>query len=115
MSVLRKYLQRCKSGRDIIVHGGAIGADQYSTWVAYGLQLEVEVYPITSDMWQAYGKGAGPRRNQTMLDTRPDLVLAFRCAGVSRGTDDMVARAAQAGIPTLVIGEEGVIIAQYNA
>lgn len=42
-------------------------------------------------------------RNQRMLDeAAPDLVLAFRNEGRSRGTDDMVRRAKKAGVPTVV-------------
>jgi hypothetical protein len=51
--------------------------------------------------WRRYGRGAGPIRNQQMLDAgRPDRVVAFHAnLDASRGTADMVRRAIKAGIP----------------
>jgi hypothetical protein len=48
--------------------------------------------------WDRYGKKAGVLRNQQMLDTRPDLVLAFPGG---RGTADMVQRARKAGVEVI--------------
>lgn len=46
--------------------------------------------------WKTQGRGAGPIRNQKMIDhEHPDLVVAFQ-GGV--GTADMVRRASKAGI-----------------
>ena len=43
-----------------------------------------------------------------MLMLRPRIVVAFRLKGVSRGTDDMLARAKHNGVPTaLYIDTEG--------
>lgn len=56
--------------------------------------------------WAKYGKGAGPRRNQRMLDEgKPDMVVAFvdKPLQTSRGTADMVRRAHQAGLPVYII------------
>lgn len=47
--------------------------------------------------WRRYGKRAGPRRNRTMLDRCPDLVIAFQRNG-SRGTQDCVDEARRRGI-----------------
>jgi hypothetical protein len=45
---------------------------------------------------------AGHRRNQTMVDLKPVLVVAAHRDG-SRGTADCLRRAKKAGIPTLVL------------
>ena len=46
-----------------------------------------------------HGKGAGPIRNQRMLDAgQPDLVVAFEGG---RGTADMITRTKRAGIEIL--------------
>lgn len=53
---------------------------------------------------------AGPRRNQDMLDDfKPGLVIAFvdKPLASSRGTNDMVERAAKAGVETHIITSEG--------
>lgn len=76
----------------IIVHGGARGADALAEKEAQGLGLTTEVYPAD---WENDGRAAGPIRNQRMLDTGIDLVIAF--AG-GNGTADMVRRARKAGV-----------------
>ena len=82
----------------VVIHGCARGADTVAGKVAYSLGIKVERYPAD---WTKYGKGAGPIRNQQMLDDgKPDLVLAFHeDIASSKGTADMVRRAKEAGIP----------------
>jgi len=70
-----------------IISGKARGADSLAATVANELGLPLEEYPAN---WGRYGKGAGPIRNQEMLDTGIDLVIAFP-GGV--GTHDMKKRA----------------------
>lgn len=48
--------------------------------------------------WDKYGKGAGPIRNQAMVDSGADYFVAFRYRS-SRGTTDCIERAKHAGIP----------------
>lgn len=78
------------------------GADKLSTLAARTLGLQFREYPAD---WKRYRKGAGPIRNQQMLDSEPiDLVLAFHDdLSRSKGTKDMVERARKAGIPVEVI------------
>jgi hypothetical protein len=60
--------------------------------------VEVERHPAD---WKRYLRGAGPRRNQEMVDAGADLCLAFHPdLAVSNGTGDCVRRALEAGIPT---------------
>jgi len=84
-----------------IIDGCAPGADT----LAYQVRMEEgysgERYPAD---WARYGRAAGPKRNQRMLDEgTPDLVLAFHPnLALSKGTADMVRRAKAAGIPVEV-------------
>lgn len=103
-----------------IIHGDARGADRMAAGIASDLGLEVRPYPAA---WKDHGDGsfcrsrcfdklgnytetcygAGPRRNQQMLDSeRPELVIAF-WKNNSPGTRDMVLRAEKAGVPVEVI------------
>lgn len=94
-----KVLDRYKgSVREIIV-GDATGADEAArTWaVSNGVGLTVH----KAD-WNAYGRSAGPIRNQEMVDSGADLCLAFPMPG-SAGTWDCVRRAKKAGIVVTVI------------
>lgn len=86
-------------GRLTIVHGGARGADTLTAKVVRGLGATQEVYRPD---WGKYGKAAGIVRNAAMLDTKPDLVLAF-WDGASRGTKYTIDEARRRGIPVRVI------------
>lgn len=83
-----------------IIHGDARGADRLAGDVAR--RWGAEVIPVPAD-WDKYKKGAGPRRNQQMIDEyEPEMIYAFRATGKSSGTDDMVERGKAANIPTYV-------------
>jgi hypothetical protein len=76
-----------------IVHGGARGADTMAAQWARRMALDETAVPAD---WNTHGKGAGPIRNQKMLDDHcPKFVVAFPGG---RGTADMIARAREAGI-----------------
>ena len=79
------------------VTGMAYGADQLPLYWEYLPNVTVEKYP---PKWDEHGKAAGPIRNQQMLDTGVDLVIAFPGGN---GTADMVRRAKKAGIEVLQI------------
>lgn len=77
-----------------IIHGGASGADYIAARWAATRKVGCEEYRAD---WDRYGKAAGPKRNQQMIDLGfPDLVVAFKGG---RGTADMVKRAQAASIP----------------
>ena len=80
-----------------IVHGAAPGADRLAAVEATLRGLDVEAHPA---YWNAYGKAAGPIRNQRMLDAGAELVIAFPGG---RGTADMVRRSREAGIVVLTV------------
>ena len=77
-----------------IVHGGAKGADQLATDYAIARNLPTYVHHA---QWWRYGAGAGPIRNQDMIDSHPDLDLVLAFPG-GRGTADMVRRARRASV-----------------
>lgn len=75
--------------------------DTPDTWArkwaeSYGFKVD----PFPADWSQ--GKGAGFRRNQQMLDSQVDEVVAFWVHG-SNGTQDMIKRATQKGVPVQVV------------
>lgn len=87
--------------RLVVIHGDAPGADRLAKKLAH--QWGAEVIDEPAD-WNRYKAGAGPVRNQKMIDEHdPEVVYAFRSEGKSNGTDDMVSKAKEAGIPTYVI------------
>lgn len=79
----------------VLIHGAARGADSLAAeqWAAWG--RAVEAHPAD---WNKHGKAAGVIRNQKMLDSGVDLLVAFPGG---RGTADMVARCHRAGVPIL--------------
>ena len=81
-----------------IIHGGCRGADRMSGAAAHKLKLNVIVFGAE---WGRYGKGAGPIRNEQMINEGlPDKVYAFHDhLSQSEGTRDMIDRAESAGIP----------------
>lgn len=82
--------------RMLVVHGDAAGADSLAYDVCKEIGIEQVRVPAA---WKKYFKGAGPIRNQLMLDLFDiDLVMAFP-GGV--GTADMCAKADRKGIPVL--------------
>lgn len=94
----------------VLIEGGARGADRMAgEWAEAWLRSPAEGYSVEhlhfpAD-WKRYGKGAGPKRNQQMLDEgEPDLVIAFHAnIAASRGTADMVRRALAADVPVRVV------------
>lgn len=83
-----------------VIHGGAPGADSAAAEAAYTRGMNVKAYPAD---WTTHGRSAGILRNLQMLDQQPDLVIAFRCTGGSRGTDHTISEARRRGIPVEVI------------
>lgn len=85
----------------LLVHGNANGADALAKEWASSRGLLQRWWAAD---WKTHGNGAGPIRNQKMLDEgKPDLVVAFPGG---RGTADMVARATRAGVEVIHVGCE---------
>ena len=89
---------------EVVIHGGAKGADSLAGYSAYLLNIPIEVYPA---QWSLYGRGAGPIRNQQMIDEgKPDMVIWFhKDLETSKGTKNMVHKAQDYRIPVFN-GEE---------
>jgi hypothetical protein len=78
--------------RHVLVHGDAPGADRLAAKCWRQAGFADEPHPA---QWDKFGKAAGAIRNQEMLESGIDLVLAFPGG---RGTADMVRRARRAGV-----------------
>jgi len=66
-------------------------------------EKQITVTPYPAD-WYGYGKSAGPLRNATMVQTLPDLVVAFYGG---KGTADAVVKAKTAGIAVREFRRDG--------
>lgn len=80
-----------------LVTGGAHGADMLGGAAAEQLGIPYRYYLPN---WNRYGKAAGMKRNQEMLDSaKPSAVVAFSShIHNSRGTLDMIRRGLKAGL-----------------
>jgi hypothetical protein len=86
----------------VIVHGDCpTGADAMAQEFAEQHGIRTERHPAD---WKRYGKFAGPKRNQEMVDLGADICLAFILPG-SRGTKHCMGAAEKAGIPVWVFDE----------
>ena len=82
----------------VVIHGGASGADKMAS--AWAKEYGIQEIACPAD-WQLYGRMAGPKRNQAMLDLhKPDTVIAFPGG---RGTADMLKRGVRAGLPCVQV------------
>lgn len=91
-------------GPDVVIEGGAPGADSLCRKVAERLGIEVVEFPAN---WELYGKRAGPIRNQQMIDEgKPDQAISFQVNGspMGPGSTDMSYRLDVHGIWREVIG-----------
>lgn len=94
---------------DLVIVGGARGADECGRKAAADQQINHEVYPAK---WNQYGRSAGPIRNKVMLDRLLQLAMlpgwevqAFAYHDKiedSKGTANMVKILEDADIPTEV-------------
>ena len=74
------------------------GADALAEAMALERGWTIDPYPAD---WERYGKPAGPIRNKEMVDTGPDVVIAFQRDN-SKGTDNAVKLARAALIPVFL-------------
>lgn len=81
-----------------VVSGGARGIDSLGElWGNFIKKVPIKRFPA---YWNLHGKAAGFIRNQEMADYADALVAIWD--GKSRGTQDMVKRATEAGLKTYV-------------
>ena len=62
--------------KDILVHGGCSGCDQLCAEIA-NKEFNAKIEEHSAN-WKKYGKAAGPIRNEEMLKSNIDMLLAFR-------------------------------------
>jgi hypothetical protein len=103
LSIL-KALQKIDSeqrGKKITLVSGACptGADAMAESIAEDFGWSVERHPAD---WAAHGKFAGPKRNREMVESHPDICLAFP-RGKSLGTRGCLKYAKLAGIETRIL------------
>ena len=91
---------------ELIIEGDCRGADKIAGDVAHELRIPCQAIPA---QWKLYPKSAGAIRNRTMLDLKPDLVVAFHDnIAQSKGTLDCLKEAQRRGIPAWLVSHEGV-------
>lgn len=105
-NIIHRELSKCPPGT-VVFHGKAKGADTLADIAAE--RLGFKTVPFKPE-WNIYGRGAGPIRNQKMLNRllaendEQKKVLAFhKNLAESKGTKDMVNRAKKAGIEVELI------------
>lgn len=80
-------------GLDVLIHGGADGADDLARQWAENYYISTWCFPAN---WCRHGEAAGPMRNLAMLsEGQPSLVVAFPGGP---GTANMVDIALQSGV-----------------
>ncbi len=72
----------------LVIFGDCTGVDTDAKNICEKLKISYKVYPAN---WKKYGLKAGPIRNKDMIDTNPNLVLAFHSnINTSKGTKNTV-------------------------
>lgn len=89
---LKRVMQKIRTPIDLIVSGGAKGADSLAERYAQEFGIETKIFPAD---WDTYGKRAGFMRNQDIVNTA-DSILAF-WDGQSKGTRSSIELAEKQG------------------
>ena len=89
---------KLENGVDLIVSGGAKGADTFGEKWAKENNVPTKIYYPD---WKTYGKAAGILRNKDIIDAATH-VIAFP-SKKGRGTQNSIKRAKEQCIPTKVI------------
>lgn len=81
---------------DVLVHGDATGADAIAKGWADSRAIQTCAFRVSKQQWDKIGFGAGPQRNEMMLEiTRPNKLVAFTGG---KGTRNCVEQARKMGI-----------------
>lgn len=83
---------------DILVSGGAKGADKLAEKVADTLGIDIIVYPAK---WDTYGKSAGYIRNTKIVENSEHLIAFWD--GKSKGTKHSIDLARKNNVPVTII------------
>lgn len=84
-----------------VIVGDASGVDRVVAEICKEKKIPYTVFVAE---WNKYGRSAGPKRNQRMIDENPDMVICLPLQDIVRpsGTRDTYQRAMKAGIITSV-------------
>lgn len=96
-NLLQDVLEQETAEGDVIVHGGAQGADDMAGEFAHNMGRHAVVCIAN---WDKLGHRAGPIRNSVIAALPLSLLIAFPGG---RGTADMVAKARAKGIEVLEV------------
>ncbi len=103
LTLLRRTLRLLLESGDLVITGGGEGADRGAGVLARQL-VGVDYLEFKAD-WDAFGKMAGPARNQQMIEEGlPDIGVGFPGG---KGSEDMRRRLHGAGIPVVEIPNLG--------
>ncbi len=95
---LDKYLATLDANCEItVLSGHCSGTDLMGERYASEHSFELEIFPPD---WRRYGRGAGPKRNQQMVDIA-DCVIAFDSGGA--GTRSLITLARKKGLSVTVV------------
>lgn len=109
-ALMRSWFKALLHPGDVVIHGGARGADVMAGTLAIEFLMNMEVYLAD---WKRHGRKAGPIRNTLMLrEGKPDCVLAF--PGRGPGTRDMMDKALRAGLRVIDGNADGPIAEVLN-
>ena len=87
---------------DVVIHGGARGADRIGAIWAGQNRIDVQLF---SADWRRFKQRAGPERNARMLaEGRPTHAIGFPGG---KGSEDMAKRVQHVGIPLFLVTPEG--------
>ena len=107
--MIREKLIKNKHNIDLIIEGGANGADRLAFECAKELDIPVMEF---SAGWAKFGRAAGPIRNKQMIDEgKPEIVLAFHDdITKSKGTKNMVEQARKRGKIVYIYTHNGPVV-----
>jgi hypothetical protein len=90
----------------VVVSGGARGVDSFAEASAKLARLDFELFKAD---WARYRRGAGPVRNQKIVDSGLNVLVAFvsNPRRLSPGSADVIRRARSARVPVFVFGPDG--------
>jgi hypothetical protein len=80
-----------------VISGGATGVDFLGEAWAIQHHIPKQIFPAN---WKEYGKSAGPRRNQEMVDIADALIACWDYT--SRGTLDIINKAKTKGLQVYI-------------
>ena len=101
LDLMREALAFLPDKDVVIVSGHALGADLFGEDLADERGWKKDIFKAE---WNEYGRSAGPIRNIEMLNTQPDLVVAFHDnIHESKGTIHCIREAQKRGIPVVLI------------